>query len=215
MDPSRSYLRLCVSDIRLRQYLVSSFYCTSSSSQRMVDCARLGVSPTASKKEIKAAYFHKAKSVHPDTAGGQGAEFAELAAAYERLMEVGGSSREVMGGEAGPPRPPRPPRERAYWDEMRRRRRMEQYMQWRQRQQTEGWEYTRPRNSKETNDAIRINLGTIILLVIAYFMVMSQLMKLRGINYTDGCMCPRCQSMRRMRQERALVAQRENAGPAD
>ena len=47
----------------------------------------LGVSGTADKKEIKAAYFSKAKQLHPDmSADGDKTEFLRLNQAYRRLM---------------------------------------------------------------------------------------------------------------------------------
>ena len=55
------------------------------------DYARLGIPGNANKEEIKAAYFRKAKLLHPDSSDKQeGAElsndFLELNEAYKRLM---------------------------------------------------------------------------------------------------------------------------------
>ena len=55
------------------------------------DYEKLGVSTTATKEEIKAAYFARAKQLHPDSAEGEltekdKADFYELNEAYRRLV---------------------------------------------------------------------------------------------------------------------------------
>jgi len=53
------------------------------------DYTKLGVSSSATKEEIKAAYFDKAKKLHPDsstTSDAESAEFYELNESYKRLM---------------------------------------------------------------------------------------------------------------------------------
>lgn len=49
---------------------------------------RLGVKPDASEDDIKRAYRNKARNLHPDK-GGDEAEFASVAAAYEVLKNPG------------------------------------------------------------------------------------------------------------------------------
>lgn len=68
--------------------LVSSFHC-SPVSYSFEDLHTLGLAEDATKDEIKAAYFTKAKQFHPDssTSGSHGsAEFQKLNEAYKRLM---------------------------------------------------------------------------------------------------------------------------------
>lgn len=68
--------------------LTSSFHCSPVRSS-FEDLRTLGLAENATKDEIKAAYFTKAKQFHPDssTSGSQGsAEFQKLNEAYKRLM---------------------------------------------------------------------------------------------------------------------------------
>jgi len=68
--------------------LASSLHC-SPVSNSIEDLQTLGLTENATKAEIKAAYFTKAKQFHPDssTSGSQGsAEFQKLNEAYKRLM---------------------------------------------------------------------------------------------------------------------------------
>ncbi|KAJ7242041.1 DnaJ-like protein [Mycena rebaudengoi] len=62
----------------------------------------LGVSPTASTREIKSAYRYKAKTLHPDREGDDSGErFLEVTAAYDVLSDA--YRREIYDtkGEAG------------------------------------------------------------------------------------------------------------------
>jgi len=82
------------------------------------DYERLGVGRSATKPEIKTAYYNKAKELHPDTntsGSGDEVEFLKLTESYKRLMfdySLEGNSRND-------------PRTREYW-EMRRRHRSEE-----------------------------------------------------------------------------------------
>jgi DnaJ-class molecular chaperone len=84
------------------------------------DYEKLGVSTTATKEEIKAAYFEKAKQLHPDSQTNQNKitenEFLELNEAYKRLLY-----ESKHGTDSFDKKDPRnDPRTREYWDVRRR-----------------------------------------------------------------------------------------------
>ena len=71
----------------------------------------LGVEPTATPAELKAAYRRLLKSVHPD-AGGNAALFRQVQAAFECLSDPDRRAlydRTSAGGATPPPPPPPPP----------------------------------------------------------------------------------------------------------
>lgn len=74
---------------------------TSSTLHSSSDYARLGLPPTATKEEVKAAYFTLAKRLHPDN-GGDSEQFNQLNEAYRRLLyqaQFTGPARARMGPE--------------------------------------------------------------------------------------------------------------------
>ena len=89
---------------------------TSSTTHHQEDYTRLGLPTSATLEEVRAAYFTKAKEVHPDLGAGREGEFQEVQEAYRRLVYGLKRSRgEVVEGD-----PRDDPRCREYW-EMRRR----------------------------------------------------------------------------------------------
>jgi len=67
----------------------SNFHCSFQNSYSIQDLQTLGLSEAATKEDIKAAYFKKAKELHPDssTSGSNGSEeFLKVNEAYRRLM---------------------------------------------------------------------------------------------------------------------------------
>ena len=84
------------------------------------DFLKLGLTENATKEEIKAAYFGKAKQLHPDSQTNQSKftenEFLELNEAYKRLMYE--SKHGTDSFDETDPR--NDPRTREYWDVRRR-----------------------------------------------------------------------------------------------
>lgn len=89
---------------------------TSPSTLHQEDYTRLGLPTSATLEEVRAAYFAKAKEVHPDLGAGREGEFQEVQEAYRRLVYSLRRSRgEVVEGD-----PREDPRCKEYWA-MRRR----------------------------------------------------------------------------------------------
>ena len=90
------------------------------------DYLKLGVAETASKEEIKSAYFARAKKLHPDSYGDKSKEtereFLELNEAYKRLMYE--AKHGLDSFDKTDPR--NDPRTREYWDVRRRTQTQEQ-----------------------------------------------------------------------------------------
>mmetsp|Transcript_20716 Transcript_20716/g.46145 ORF Transcript_20716/g.46145 Transcript_20716/m.46145 type:complete len:286 (+) Transcript_20716:58-915(+) len=65
---------------------------TNVSRQRLINLLRtFSLSPTASEVELRAAYFQRAKMVHPDAAGSlptQGGDFSDMRNRYDEAMEL-------------------------------------------------------------------------------------------------------------------------------
>ena len=80
------------------------------------DYVKLGVPETATKEEIKAAYFQKAKLLHPDSYGNitktSENEFLELNEAYKRLIYESKHGTESFDQTD----PKNDPRTREYWE---------------------------------------------------------------------------------------------------
>ena len=84
------------------------------------DYLKLGITENATKEEIKAAYFEKAKQLHPDSSTNRKNvsenEFLELNEAYKRLLYE--SKHGTDSFDETDPR--NDPRKREYWDVRRR-----------------------------------------------------------------------------------------------
>ena len=85
------------------------------------DFLKLGLTEKATKEEIKAAYFEKAKQLHPDSQQNQNCkinekEFLELNEAYKRLLYESKHGTDSYDEKD----PKNDPRTREYWDVRRR-----------------------------------------------------------------------------------------------
>jgi len=164
----------------------------------------LGIKPNASKSEIKAAYFKKAKEFHPDTENTKDAShFMQINEAYKRLIYVKNihgktfpSRKKDLHNENDPrvrefwrrEDPFGDPGSREYW-EMRNRRtknmreQFEEEMKWKKAQR-----------ERDLGSGLRTTL--IIYFVIFFLCVMSfrppTLKTLVDRDPVDGCRCEKC-----------------------
>lgn len=198
MKSTRVYLR---SPAELRHANILTMISPSITSIRLsstnADFARLGLPPTASKSEIKAAYFQKAKELHPDSsggAGGGGEEFSNLNAAYKRLMED--PNKRYGGDQYGEPRP------KEYWEEMYRRQRHQERMN---RKYPEDFDFTWPKNKRDVD--MDNNIRVFFFKLILSYMLINILISHLGIGtrFKENCRCEECLArevkFRRMQEE--------------
>ncbi|CAL1161970.1 unnamed protein product [Cladocopium goreaui] len=92
----------------------------------------LGVSPGASPSEVRTAFRAKARTVHPDAAGGDTERFHALSQAYAKAMKFKESNEETDSKAA---RSSKPARSQAAPEE-KKEPTLEDFLQWRRRQQS-------------------------------------------------------------------------------
>jgi len=151
------------------------------------DYIRLGVSEKATKEEIKAAYFEKAKQLHPDANSSSEnevqnqTEFFELNEAYKRLMyesKYGTDSFDEMD-------PRNDPRSREYWEIRTRRRSPEEIK----------FEELMANKARDKERKI-IRRGMIALIIGVFFGTIFPALFIGGNDYDNGfdhgCQCERC-----------------------
>jgi len=152
------------------------------------DYTKLDIPPSATKEEIKAAYFRKAKKLHPDSTISSArelnsAEFYELNEAYKRLMyesKYGTDQFDVHD-------PRNDPRNREYWD-----------LRKRSQSQEEITLEEQMNNRNRTKERAIMWRGGIALLLGVFFGTIFPALFLGKEDYADnpftqGCKCDHCQ----------------------
>lgn len=160
------------------------------------DYDKLGVKPNATKREIKAAYFEKAKQLHPDTSGKESDEFNEINEAYKRLVSEEGHKLKHKD-------PHNDPQMREYWENRRRNRERIRF------DYEEDFAKRFAPGSRDQQTMRKLRMVFLVAVFFWVFMVSYPIVKmmsghphgcrcekcfgiLNGHHYTQGCRCERC-----------------------
>jgi len=166
------------------------------------DYAKLGLPPTASRAEIKSAYFSLVKKLHPDS-GGDAKQFNEVTEAYKRLMHDLQYVDQARSGHSAQHQDPQWQQEM----ERKERARMWQRMMMeeerrRRRQRTEfnhGFDFSQThKNNPEREAAMNEFFRSLFLRMLGAFIVLELFFAAITPSgcplYAQGCGCPQCMS---------------------